>query len=86
MENEQKELTALDFFMIDIEKLYDEISMDKKMKIIVAFERAKKVYEEELVVANAQHFDKGYEIGYETALNAVDSIINKVAKIKQNEP
>ena len=34
MENEQKELSALDFFMIDIEKLYDEISMDKKMKII----------------------------------------------------
>ena len=81
MENEQKELSALDFFMIDIEKLYDEISMDKKMKIIVAFERAKKVYEEELEVANAQHYNKGYEIGYshgyETGFsNGYDTIKN----------
>jgi hypothetical protein len=33
-----------------------------------------------------EQLQEAYQEGYETALNAVDSIINKVAKIKQNEP
>ena len=75
MENEERKQNSLTWFLMNIEKLYDEISMDKKLKIMVLFEIAHKMYNEENMVtentSDGYHtFKELYEIrqAYNVAL------------------